>query len=70
MTIFMVRVRHTPPSRFSSPSRLPLDVAAARGQGSQEEEEVCQHYPEALVMSKPLRIELGTRELQAAPAHP
>lgn len=35
MTIFMVRVRHTPPSRFSSPSRLPLDVAAARAQSSQ-----------------------------------
>lgn len=64
MTIFMVRVRHTPPSRFSSPSRLPLDVAAARGQSIQGEGEGCLHYPEGLVLPEPITTELGARELQ------
>lgn len=38
MMTFMARLLHTPPSRFSRPSTVPLEVAAGRGWGVKERE--------------------------------
>lgn len=38
MTIFMARLLHAPPSRFSRPSTVPLEVAAEKKEIAEKEE--------------------------------